>query len=493
MGFSERTGTFRRLADRINDLGDLTAALGLDGPVVTVGHDWGGVISLGWAVAHPQQLAGVVLTNTAVHQPAGTPRPAGAAARPAPCRAPLGNDDVGCLPARDPRPGPSAARRGRPAGLHGPLPRRRPPRRRGALCRGHSRRRVPSQLPGADPRRRRAARAEDAGPDALGPAGSDLFRPVPQGPHRPAAARESPPLRGCRPPGRGRPGHRRARLRVACRVRPANGDGLQRTAAPAGRQRRRRTRRWTTGPVPWSPAPGPRPSGRPSTELAAGPARRGYRRRGNGAGRQRRPLAQLAELEQNIAALAGGTAATPVCGTGSRVSLMVPPGVDLTVVLYACLRLGAVVVVADAGLGTRGLSRAVQGATPDFLIGIDKALAAAAALGWPGRRISVRDLPAARRRLLAVETSLAALRRRRGAGRSPAPPCPPVPAGRTPPPPCSSPPAPPAPPRACSTRTGSWPRCGTPWPQPWGSARAHAWWRASRRSPCWARRSEPSR
>ncbi len=71
MGFSERTGTFRRLEDRINDLGDLTAALGLDGPVVTVGHDWGGVISLGWAVAHPQQLAGVVLTNTAVHQPSG--------------------------------------------------------------------------------------------------------------------------------------------------------------------------------------------------------------------------------------------------------------------------------------------------------------------------------------------------------------------------------------------------------------------------------------
>ena len=31
----------RRLADRILDLGDLTAALELDGPVVTVGHDWG--------------------------------------------------------------------------------------------------------------------------------------------------------------------------------------------------------------------------------------------------------------------------------------------------------------------------------------------------------------------------------------------------------------------------------------------------------------------
>ncbi|HET8878652.1 MAG TPA: AMP-binding protein, partial [Arthrobacter sp.] len=78
------------------------------------------------------------------------------------------------------------------------------------------------------------------------------------------------------------------------------------------------------------------------------------------------------------------------------------------------LRLGAVVVVADAGLGVRGLSRAVKGATPDFLIGIDKALAAAAALRWPARRISVRELPAARRRLLGVETSLDALAGRTG-------------------------------------------------------------------------------
>ena len=125
------------------------------------------------------------------------------------------------------------------------------------------------------------------------------------------------------------------------------------------------------------------------------------------------------ELEQNIAALAAGLQEAGV-GNHSRVSLMVPPGVDLTVVLFACLRLGAVVIVADAGLGTRGLSRAVKGATPDFLIGIDRALAAAAVLGWSGRRISVRDLPAARRRLLAVGTSLAALGRR-GASLGPRP------------------------------------------------------------------------
>ena len=60
----------RRFAQRVDDLAALTAALGVTGPVVTVGHDWGGPISLGWALAHRDQLRGVVLTNTAVHQPA---------------------------------------------------------------------------------------------------------------------------------------------------------------------------------------------------------------------------------------------------------------------------------------------------------------------------------------------------------------------------------------------------------------------------------------
>ena len=55
---------------------DLTAALGIDGPVVTVAHDWGGPISLGWALAHRDQLAGLVLTNTAVAAARRTAAPA---------------------------------------------------------------------------------------------------------------------------------------------------------------------------------------------------------------------------------------------------------------------------------------------------------------------------------------------------------------------------------------------------------------------------------
>jgi pimeloyl-ACP methyl ester carboxylesterase len=76
MGFSERLPGPRPLAQRVADLGDLTAALGITGPVVTVGHDWGGVLSLGWALEHRDQLRGVVLGNTAVAMPAGDLGPA---------------------------------------------------------------------------------------------------------------------------------------------------------------------------------------------------------------------------------------------------------------------------------------------------------------------------------------------------------------------------------------------------------------------------------
>ena len=76
MGFSERTGRLRTLEQRVRDLADFTAAIGLVGPVVTLGHDWGGVVSMGWAVDHPKLLAGVMLLNTALHQPEGTPIPA---------------------------------------------------------------------------------------------------------------------------------------------------------------------------------------------------------------------------------------------------------------------------------------------------------------------------------------------------------------------------------------------------------------------------------
>ena len=75
-GWSERPPAPRTLAQRVADLGDLTDALGVTGPVVTVAHDWGGIISLGWAVEHREQVRGIVLTNTAVAMPEGDLGPA---------------------------------------------------------------------------------------------------------------------------------------------------------------------------------------------------------------------------------------------------------------------------------------------------------------------------------------------------------------------------------------------------------------------------------
>ena len=74
MGFSQR-GPARTLADRVDDLDAVLAALDVTGPVVTAGHDWGGAVSLGWAVRHRDRLRAVVLANTAVHQPAGAAAP----------------------------------------------------------------------------------------------------------------------------------------------------------------------------------------------------------------------------------------------------------------------------------------------------------------------------------------------------------------------------------------------------------------------------------
>jgi len=77
MGWSDRPPGMRRLRTRVNDLNALTDALDLRGPVVTVAHDWGGPISLGWVLqqrAHsPIDVRGIVLMNTSVEPVSRTP------------------------------------------------------------------------------------------------------------------------------------------------------------------------------------------------------------------------------------------------------------------------------------------------------------------------------------------------------------------------------------------------------------------------------------
>ena len=53
------------LPRRVEDLTRFLASLDLAEPVTLVVHDWGGMIGLAWAVEHPDQVARLVLLNTA--------------------------------------------------------------------------------------------------------------------------------------------------------------------------------------------------------------------------------------------------------------------------------------------------------------------------------------------------------------------------------------------------------------------------------------------
>lgn len=442
MGFSERTGEHRPLARRVRDLGDLTDALGLDGPVVTLGHDWGGVVSLGWAVDHPRLLAGVALLNTAVHQPAGIPVPAPlrlalrrgvlasstrrttafldttlALARPA--------LDAGVRAAYR-APYRSASRRGGIEGFVADIPVDATHRSAAELDRvaaGVRALDVPALvLWGArDPvfRDRYLDDLQERLPHADVHRFEDAGHLVAEDVDHARAVLDWLDDRFGTPPAEGEPRHRAdgppdAGVDATAGTVDA-APAAPRTAAnaaghPGG------TAAHVADHVAPPPAPDPRPAdpadpwgghhplwhrldalstdpGTALVELApsTGPAPR---------------VVTWRLLARRVEGIAAGLDALGV-RRGDRVSLVVPPGADLTAVLYACLRIGAVVVVADAGLGLRGLTRAVRGARPDVVIGAVPGLTAARALGWPGRRISTTPLAPELARALGVRHALA--------------------------------------------------------------------------------------
>lgn len=385
MGFSERGGTQRRLARRVRDLGDLTDALELAGPVVTVGHDWGGVISLGWAVDHPDQLAGVVLLNTAVDRSgAPVPSPLRVALRP---------------------PVHAAATARSPAFLEATLALARRPLA-GAVKAAY---RAP--YPTAGTREGIAAFVADipVGPDH--PSAAELERvatgvrdlTVPAlmlwGPQDPIFSdRYLDDLLGRLP-------HADVhRFEGAGHLVAEDVD-----YAPS-------VLGWLADRRPGGDAPTQRAQGRddpapphlwqhldalhysPTTALVEMAPPHGAAPR----------VVTWRLLSRRVRELAAGLSRAGV-RKGDRVALLIPPGADLTAVLYACLRIGAVVVIADAGLGVRGLTRAMRGAWPDHVIGALPGLTAARALGWPGRRISTTPLPAPVAAALGVWASLADL------------------------------------------------------------------------------------
>ncbi|WP_278101048.1 alpha/beta fold hydrolase [Microbacterium proteolyticum] len=397
MGFSDRTDLRRTLAQRIADLSGLIEALGIPGPIVTIGHDWGGPVSLGWAVRNPARLAAVIALNTAVHHAEDAPLPF--PLRVATARGVLAAGTTGTtafldttLALADLDPAVRAAFRAPYATVA---------RRRGV---GGFVADIPAT---ADDESTPALRSLSAGLRDL-----DVPALLLRGPKDPVFLEAHlddlvdrlPHADVHRFEGAGhllaeeRP-YADAVLdwldhRVSAGADAASPTHVDDTPAPAPLWEALEARRADDDVAVIDMASG----------SADAPLRVSWR-----------------QLAARVDELAAGLDVLGV-RAGDRVSLLVPPGPTLTAVLYACLRIGAVVVVADRGLGIRGLSRAVRGAVPDVVIGELAGLAAARALGWPGRRIAAAALPAAAMRALGVEASLAEIAR---AGRGRALPVPP--------------------------------------------------------------------
>ncbi|WP_019179674.1 alpha/beta fold hydrolase [Microbacterium yannicii] len=392
MGFSERTGTHRPLAQRVADLGAFTDALNVDGPVVTLGHDWGGVVSLGWAVDHPASLAGVMLLNTAVHHPDGVPIPfplriAGARGlmAGATVATPAFLDTTLSLasPALDAEtrtayrmPYLAAARRRAIGGFVADIPadvRHRSRRELDRIAAEVGRLDVPALLLWGPEDPVFGDRHLDDLIDRLPQA--DVHRFEGAG-HLLAEDRPYAPalLAWLRDHG-GRP----ARVHPTSPRAVPERTGSEDSASP-----------------PFAPLWHRLDERRDDDDIAIVEMSR--------AGSPDRRVSWR-QFHDRVQRLAAGLYRVGV-RKGDRVSLLVEPGPTLSAIVYACLRIGAVVVVADAGLGVRGLTRAVRGAWPDVIIGGSRGLAAARVLGWPGIRISAARLPKAAAAALGVSFSL---------------------------------------------------------------------------------------
>ena len=455
MGYSERThldleGERRSLTDRIADLGDFTKALGLDEtdkPVVTLAHDWGGLVSFGWALEHREILSGVMLTNTAVYHD-------GIENIPAALRLALGVHEWGTHDStafidvtlglaqnegRLPAPGSAGA-----GALDGALPqpvgqqpkRLYPSPLNEAIYRtyrapyAHSAWRegvrnfvgdIPTgtDIPSYTPMQRIAEQIRDLDVPAFFQWGTkdpvfqrrylfDLMERMPQAKvHRYEKASHlviedydiaSPMISwlaqtfgtledGMLVPARNAEAEHRAARARRHGLTTGEGAAAEGTAAE--------------GAVPAAF----RPMLAALTERANDASTAVVDMDPKGDGTSVSVTLTWAELNQQVNAAATRLHALGV-RPGDRVNLMVPPGARLTTLIYACMKLGAVIVVADTGLGIPGLTRALKGANPSFLVGIPAALSAARTLLWPGVRISVEPLGSVQEKLLGVAGSV---------------------------------------------------------------------------------------
>ncbi|WFP15471.1 alpha/beta fold hydrolase [Citricoccus muralis] len=405
MGFSERLEhtssptpgrprSYRTLAERLSDLDAVVRALGLDVdaqrstapvPLFTLGHDWGGVISLGWAADHQHLVSGSISLNTAVHHDADEPIPAPLqAALAGPVLAGstvvttafldvtlgLGHPGLASETKHAYRaPYQGLERRGGIGGFVADIP---------ADAKHHSYqplRHIARNLSSSSLPTLLLWGALD--PVFLDRYQQDLLERIPQVDlHRYETSghllAEDQDL--------GTPIFSWANAVVDEQSRPLDSAVAAASPRPAYR-------------ALWSFLE--EKSDSSETALVDMTATRNSRPDG----------VSWATLSRVVNAIAVGLRRSGV-KPGDRVSLLVQPGRDLTAALYAVLRVGATAVIADAGLGIQGMTRAVHTARPQWIIGELPGLTLARAQRWPGRRLSVSTLGAPLRAALQVENSL---------------------------------------------------------------------------------------
>jgi acyl-CoA synthetase (AMP-forming)/AMP-acid ligase II/pimeloyl-ACP methyl ester carboxylesterase len=379
MGYSERLDNPRSLSDRVSDLGDLTTALGVTGPVVVVAHDWGGPVALGWAMAHRSQLQGIVLTNTAVRQPESFAAPA-------------------------------LIRLARQPGLRQLSCVRTPMfvRTAGALSRPRLARDV------------RDALAAPYGTSARRRAVGDFVADIPLSPQHPSApplARIADGLSTLDVPllvlwGPRDPVFTERHLADLLQRRPDaqlhRYEGANHLVTEDAPQYAEAVARWV-GDLSAAPARGAQP---PAASRPALWAALSARAKDRSAAVREVAGATVGWdlLARRVDEVAAGLAASGV-RAGDRVALLVPPSADLTAAVYAVWRAGAVMVVADKGLGALRMARALRSARVDHVIGTAAGLALARLAKVPGTRIAAGPVTPTTMRALGARRRLVDLAR----------------------------------------------------------------------------------
>jgi acyl-coenzyme A synthetase/AMP-(fatty) acid ligase/pimeloyl-ACP methyl ester carboxylesterase len=351
MGYSEQVGA-RRYRDRVADIKDFVDALGISGPIWLVAQDWGGAIAIWYAVAHPEKVAGLVLSNTGIAVPEG-------------------------------RKAPRLIQISASGGLHRTITRNTSLFVRGTAF-----------LPGAGLSKQQrqglvAPYMHRNQRDGIGGFVADVpfndkhesFKDIAQ------VAAQLPnlnvPVRlwwGAKDPVFNDDFaddlikrlsdvqiHRVANSGHLAVLETSIATFVENAISQSGSINPQAVDATKVGESLWS--------------RIESPSRQNTLAIYDGADKS---SVKFSELDSRVASFAQGLIQQGV-HSGDRVAVLVPPSIDLIALVYACWRIGAVTVIADRGLGIKGLGRAVKSSRVQHVVGVRAAVVAARTLRWAAR------------------------------------------------------------------------------------------------------------